>query len=325
MVREVFMEPLQEGVVLRERYRVEARVETGRDENLYRVRDQRFSTDWAMREYDITVLAPDHREAACAAFEAEAARLAPLRHQGLAQIVDHFIEGDRAYVLTEWVEGVPWEALVARHGGKLPLEMVADLGAKLLDVVYFFHTGYDPVPIRVIGPRTVWVNEDEEIKLYDQGLGMHFRAGEGTAKVYGAPGYQAPEHLAGGPPDLLMDIYATGALLHLAVTGSPPGEGQQLGADVPPALARVITKSVNPDPKQRHFDTGELKHDLMAVAEGFAPDDTPSAGAVASTEAPAVADGAKAPKGQIVGSKRSGGCAPVLIAWLAICAAWWFA
>lgn len=297
------MEPLQEGAVLKARYKVEARVETAPHENLYRVRDQKFSTEWALRELDIAALEPQHREAACAAFTAEAERLAPLRHQGMAQIVDHFIEGDRAYVVTEWVDGRPWEALIAEHGGRLPLEMVADLGAKLLDVVHFFHTSYDPFPVRVIGPRTVWVNRDDEIKLYDYGLGMHFRTAPGERPVYGAPGFIAPEHAAGSAPDLPMDIYATGAVLHLAVTGAAPGTGAIMPPDVPPPLARVISKSVNPDAALRNPDIAELKHDLMAVAEGFAPDATPSAGAIASTEAPLMAG---------AGAKRPGGCAPLL-------------
>lgn len=307
------MEPLQEGTLLKARYEVEARVETHAHENLYRVRDQKFSTHWAMREFDVAALDVPHRTAASAAFMAEAERLSPLRHQGMAQIVDHFIEGDRAYVLTEWVEGCSWEVLLERRGGRLPLELVADLGAKLLDVVYFFHTGYDPFPIRVIGPGTVWVTEDDEIKLYDYGLGMHFRAAPGVPRVYGAAGFIAPEHAAGGAPDLAMDIYAAGALLHLAVTGVAPGLGTPVPSDVPPALARVISKSVSADPKQRNHDVGELKHDLMAVAEGFAPDATPSAGAIASTEAPLAADGSRSARGQVVGSKRSGGCAPVLL------------
>lgn len=307
------MEPLQEGAVLKARYKVEARVETAPHENLYRVRDEKFATNWAMRELDVTPLDPRYREAAGAAFTAEAERLAPLRHQGMAQIVDHFIEGDRAYVVTEWVDGRSWEVLIEKHGGRLPLEMVADLGAKLLDVVHFFHTSYDPVPIRVIGPRTVWVNRDDEIKLYDYGLGMHFRTAPGERAVYGAPGFIAPEHAAGAAPDLPMDIYATGAVLHLAVTGAAPGSGANMPPDVPPPLARVISKSVNPDPNQRNPDIAELKHDLMAVAEGFAPDATPSAGAIASTEAPLAAS---------AGDTRSGGCASVLLFVLTLVIAW---
>lgn len=300
---EVAMEPLQEGAVLNGRYKIEARVESGPNENLYRVRDQRFATDWAMREYDLTVLPAEHRATAHAAFTAEAERLAPLRHQGMAHLVDHFFEGDRAYVVTEWVDGRSWEALVAEHGGRMPLEMVADLGAKLLDLVHFFHTGYDPVPVRVIGPRTVWVNRDDEIKLYDHGLGMHFRVVSGGAPVYGTPGFIAPEHESGATPDLPMDIYAAGAVLHLAVTGVAPTAGTRMPSDVPPPLARVISKSVDPDPKQRNSDIAELKHDLMAVAEGFAPDATPSAGAIASTEMPLAE----------ASTKRSGGCASAVL------------
>jgi serine/threonine-protein kinase len=311
------MEPLQQGAVLRERYRVEARVETGPHENLYRVRDDKFSTEWAMREFDASRLVAERRAEAAAGFGAEADRLAQMRHQGMAQVVDHFIDGDRAYVLTEWVDGQSLERLMA--AGPIPLEQVADLGAKLLDVVYFFHTGYDPVSIRVLSPRTVWVTRDDEIKLYDYGLGAWFdprRYGDGQYR-YGEAGYVAPEHHHGSKPDLPMDIYSAGVLLWQAATGRVPTDGalpsaRSLNPAVPESLDRVISKAVNPDPAARHTDVGEFKHDLMAVAEGFAPDASPSAGATASTDSGPVPAAPPSASGQIVGSRRSGGCAPVL-------------
>src|SRR5437899_1347925 len=99
-------------------------------ELFYRVRDARFDTHWAMRESDITLLSGEARNQAAAAFLREAEKLAQLRHPGLAQIVDHFTTAERAYLITEWVEG---EMLLARLQAAAPLapQQVVELGSEL--------------------------------------------------------------------------------------------------------------------------------------------------------------------------------------------------
>lgn len=299
------MELLPEGTRLRDRYHVEQCVERNEHAVLYRVRDEKFSANWAMWVYDAAATAPERRQA----FERDAARFSQLRHQGLAHVVDHFFEGDVAYVVSEWVDGKTLRDRLKAEGGRLPLEQVADLGTKLLDVIYFLHTGYDPIVLKILTPRSVWVTDDDEIKLYDYGVGRIFDPDAADLP------YVAPECRNGQKADLAADIYAAGALLVLAASGQAPADGVRPDNNLPPALSRVLTKAVASDPADRHVDAGELKHDLMAVAEGFAPDDSPGAGAVASTDTPSVASAAANGTGQVVGSRRSGGCVGVLLLW----------
>lgn len=286
------MEPMPTGAVLRERYRVEDLVEAGQRENLYRVIDRKFYTEWAMREMDAGVLPPNTKAAALYAFTADAEKLSHLRHPGVAQVVDHFIEEDRAYLLTEWVKGKTWRAVMKDNGNGLPLARVVDLGSKLLDALYYLHTATEPRVFGCLSPLSVLVTPEDEVKLFDHGLSSHFdakRHGSGSF-VFGSLGYIAPEYTKGGELQPSMDTYAAGALLFYAASGrdavsfgSPLPSLLTVNPDIPEDLDRVVMKAVQPDPNVRYADVGTFKHDLMAAAESFAPDATPSAGAMAST------------------------------------------
>ncbi|MBM3461848.1 MAG: serine/threonine protein kinase [Armatimonadetes bacterium] len=304
------MQTLQPGTRLRDRYRIAELVGTiSPVETLYRIDDERFSTVWAMREIDASRVSGDALERAAASFERESAFYEGLRHQGMAQVVDHWLDRDagRAYVVSEWADGGSLSDRIRKHPQGLPLDQVVDLGSKTLDVLYFFHTGAEHTPYRVLSPSTVWLTSDDEIKLVDFALATSFdpKRAAGNAYRFGQPGYVSPEHAAGGPPDLAMDTFAAGALLHYMATGRDPalheGEGfpppSELRKEVTASLSDVIMKALNKDPKQRYHDIGGFKHDLMAVAEEFAPDESPSAGATPSTRTFQAAAPAETKKG----------------------------
>jgi len=250
--------------VVGERYRVEEVVERDVLAVGYRVHDLKFSATWYLQQIDASSGDLD-------GFTAHAARLAQLRHPGLAQVVDHWVAAPHAYVVREWVEGESLADRIGRHPQGLPLEQVVDLGSKVLDVLYFLHTGYDPLAFGVLSPRTVWVGEEDETKLVDFGLPAFF-SGEG------------------GGGSLEEDIRAAGVLLYTMATGRAPDAEvkppREVRPEIPKGLSQVILKALHADPARRHHDVGAVKHDLMAVAEEFAPDETPSAGAVASIVEP---------------------------------------
>lgn len=265
---------MQPGALLRDRYKVEAEVRPG----LYRVFDERYHTCWALWELDAS-RAP---AGAAEAFAREADFFAHLRHQGLAQVVDHFVEGPRAYVVTEWVDGAP-----VGERSAIPLEQVVDLGAQLLDVIYFLHTGDRPVAFRVVSPATVWVTGDDEVKLVGYGLGDHFDPTRAQT--------------AADRTDLAADTRAVAVVLR-----------GMAGDAIPAALRQVLDHADAPG----YADVGTFKHDLMAVAEGFAPDSTPSAGALVST-AEARPQAASTRKG--CGAGAAVALLLGLLAWLVAC------
>jgi hypothetical protein len=119
------------------------------------------------------------------------------------------------------------------------------------------------------------------IVLMDFGS-AHETARSGTPSA-GTPLYSAPEVLAGGTLTASADVYALGVLLYRLVSGQFPivdgpvdallarhaaGDRRSLRAlrpDLPPAFVQIVERAIDPDPRHRCRDAGEMERALLAV------------------------------------------------------------
>lgn len=123
------------------------------------------------------------------------------------------------------------------------------------------------------------------IKLGDLGLARRPRAGRGDGRLSGTLHYAAPERIAGGPVDARSDLYSLGVLLYEAATGalpfdeadpaaalawhlraSPPGDEE--GAALPPALARVIGRLLRTRMDERYASARRAWEELAEASPG---------------------------------------------------------
>jgi tRNA A-37 threonylcarbamoyl transferase component Bud32 len=105
----------------------------------------------------------------------------------------------------------------------------------------------------------------------------------GTA--IGTLAFMGPELFRGGAPTMRGDVYGLGAVAWFCLTGGPPvGRGVKHLADlgrrcrppslrrqnggVSPAIAAVLERALEPDPRDRHQDAGELLDDLQRCQRG---------------------------------------------------------
>jgi serine/threonine-protein kinase len=94
----------------------------------------------------------------------------------------------------------------------------------------------------------------------------------------GAPPYASPEQIRGEAPDARSDLYAVGAIAYELVSGRAPFEAptpserirRQLDGrlapldELPPALAALIARALDPDPARRPQTATALAADLAA-------------------------------------------------------------
>ena len=251
-------EPLSPGAILWSRYCIVQLVGRGGMGAIYQAEDLRLEG----RLCAIKEVIPEpgasleRREQLQAQFYREATILARLDHPNLPKVSDYFTEGERDYLVMDFVPGHDLRELIeeARAKGEfLPEEQVLAWAEQLLDALEFLHNQEPPLLHRDIKPANIKLTPAGTIKLVDFGLVKLMTPNdESTITVLqgrGSVQYTPLEQYGGesGHTDVRSDIYAVGATLYHLLTGQPPVDAKQrfLRPDVLPA-PRALNPSISP-------------------------------------------------------------------------------
>ena len=232
-------------------YEIESCLGEGGSGVVYRGRDLRLE-----RQVAIKVLADVLRddELAWARLLREARLASQLNHPHIAAIYDLGEEDGRAYIVMEYVEGLPLADLIPEGG--MPLEQVERYAAQIAGALAFAHQ--QGVIHGDLKGSNIIVTPEGNIKLLDFGLGRRIPR-SGMAEVTssclplaeagataGTLPYLAPEVLRGSPTSLQSDVWALGVLLYQMATGELPFRGAtpfELSVEImvgtPPKLAQL--------------------------------------------------------------------------------------
>jgi serine/threonine-protein kinase len=172
-------------------------------------------------------------------FDREAQTAAALTHPGLVSVYDYGLEGDRPYLVSEYVDGANLAEVRAR--GDAPSTEV--LARALLEALAHIHEA--GIVHRDIKPGNVLVDSTGRILLTDFGIAQSSGSPTLTAEghVVGTPSYLAPEIKRGGRADARSDLYAVGVLL-----------GEQLSDRDPDRIFRLVDALTETDPAARPVD-----------------------------------------------------------------------
>ena len=219
-------------------------------------------------------------------FARESRIAAGLEHPNVVLVYGAGEESGRLFIAMRYVDGTDLQQLLQR-GALDPHRAVALVGqvAEALDAAHargLVHRDVKPANVLVTS-----MGGTEQAYLTDFGLTRETAAGDGLTKTgqwVGTLAYVAPEQIRGEPVDARVDVYALGAVLYQAVTGSPPfgveSELEALAAhlDEPPpkpsksgapkALDDVVERAMNKDPSRRFRSAGDLGRAAVAAVEG---------------------------------------------------------
>ncbi len=184
-------------------------------------------------------------------FRAEARLLARVNHPNVVRVLDFEDDPTNPYLLLEYVEGLSLRELIRQSGRLRP--------DKALNIIVQAAKGLEAAAAqgilhRDVTPANILLLRDGRAKVTDFGLSslaeetsQNSEAGLGTAE------YMSPERVKGDADDVRSDIYALGATLYHAITGSPPFTGEnRMNILVHQALTPVIpphavVSDVSPD------------------------------------------------------------------------------
>ena len=269
---------LRPGLALAERYDIQEAIGIGGMGSVYRARDLHFpNVAKLVAVKEMINTAPDKRSrpAMVQNFEREANLLATLNHPAIPRIYDYFSQGDRSYLIIEFIHGKDLEAIINETDGFLMEDQVLTWAVQICDVLTFLHQHKpDPIIFRDMKPSNIMIDTDGNVKLVDFGIARTFRVGQ-RGTMIGTEGYSPPEQYRGEATPS-TDLYALGATLHHALTRRDPRleppfsfaerPVRRLNSRVSPELEAVISTSLAYSPADRFADAESMKEALMGVA-----------------------------------------------------------
>src|SRR5258706_9871638 len=261
------------------RYRIEKLVASGGMGAVYRAIDSRFNRPCAVKEMLDDFQNEEERGKAIEWFRREATLLLELNHPCIPRVRDFFPEGDRHYLVMDFIEGRTLGEVLAKEGnvpGTNGARGVSEARARswaqqVCSVLTYLHNQKPPIIFRDLKPSNVMVTDRDEIKLIDFGIARTFQS-QRQSTIIMTIGYAAPEQLH-GMPEPRSDIYALGATLHRVLTyhdaannkpdifSFPPVRA--LRPDISPAFEQVIMKALAQALAQRWSSAAEMERAII--------------------------------------------------------------
>jgi len=203
-----------------------------------------------------------------------------LAHPNIVTVHDFEIEGDYAYLVMEFVDGLNLSELLARvEGGYLTYAEAAHMVSSLAKALHYAHE--NGVLHLDIKPTNIMIDRQGTVKLADFGMAtLASAAGYGGARG-GTVGYMPPEQVEGMLVDERADIFSLAVVLRQALTGVNVFAGRTAkesldhiykgpkipllkeDPEVPFAVDAALTQALSPEPSMRQGSVLEFAQEIV--------------------------------------------------------------
>lgn len=205
-------------------------------------------------------------------FDREATLLIALKHERIAKVYDHFVEGGRHYLLLEHIDGTDLRRLV-RDAGPQPEAFVLRWGAEIADILDYLHSQSPPIVHRDVTPDNLVLANDGHITLIDFGAANEF-VGTATGTLIGKQSYISPEQFR-GKAQTSSDLYSLGCTLHFLLTGQDPeplseSSPRSINPAVSTQLDRIVASCTTEENELRIVDAKVLAKSLRQLIDSSA-------------------------------------------------------
>ena len=211
-------------------------------------------------------------------FKREAQSIAKLNHLNIVTVYDHECDDENVFIVMEYIDGGSLRDYLNSVGGALPTATAIQIAIGVAQGLSYAHrlnlVHRDIKPANILLVRNN-MSDSEEVqlipKIVDFGLARQGSDSDLSVSGFGlgTPFYVAPEQRRDAKNvNHTADIYSLGKTLYEMVTGEIP---DSIDPDVIPSasgLAKVIIKSIKPNPSDRYFSTDEFIAALSSVEEG---------------------------------------------------------
>ena len=196
-------------------------------------------------------------------FREEARALARLQHPNIVRFYSLERDGDTAFIVMDYIEGVTLREEMRAGGGQLQPQRILEIMRGICAALNYAHElGYIHCDIK---PANILINQNGAALVADFGIARLAGGASAAAARGGTPGYMSPEQIRGEPPTRASDIYALGVLLfELLSGGKRPFNGQaaQTAGNTAERIRWEQTHLSPPSPRQYN---PSISPDLEAV------------------------------------------------------------
>ncbi|HWC35731.1 MAG TPA: Stk1 family PASTA domain-containing Ser/Thr kinase [Mycobacteriales bacterium] len=270
------------GRLLEGRYAIDSFIAHGGMASVYLATDTRLERRVAVKVLHAH-LAGDRET--LARFQREARAAARLSHPNVVAVYDQGTDGDRPFLVMEYVPGATLRQVLRDRGTLSPAETLTVMDHVLAALAVAHRAG---LVHRDIKPENVLITADGRVKVADFGLARAVAGSTVTTTgsvLFGTAAYLAPEQFQHGTADERSDVYSAGVVMFELLTGGVPFTGDSAYAvlhqhayedipapstratGIPPQVDALVTWATSRDPAQRPSDAGELHAELVDVRD----------------------------------------------------------
>jgi len=281
---------LEPGATLHSRYTIIGLIGAGGMGAVYLADDNRLDgRRCAVKETQaLPGLSEEAAQAMRTQFHREASILSQLDHPNLPKVSDYFSEGDRDYLVMDYVAGPDLHQMVTearREGRFLPEPTVVAWITQLGEALSYLHSQKPPVLHRDVKPANIKLTPEGRVKLVDFGLVKPLDPDDpktmtnlhGVGSLPYTPLEQYVDDL--GHTDPRSDLYGLGATFYHLLTGQEPPSAQarflnpdvlippcRINSAVSPAVEAAILQAMALHPRERPADVAEWQAVLAGLA-----------------------------------------------------------
>ena len=238
-----------EGVLIGERYLLARRIGEGGFGAVYEAIDERFDSPVAVK---LLFGRSDESELT---FRKEAKLIRRFKHPHVVEVYDYGVDDGIAFIVMEYLSGIPLHKYSERYGRRLPTETIRKFVKEIGSALENAHAKH--LVHRDLKPQNVMLVDEgqssERFVLLDLGMATKTDAardetiGNAMANSGLTPQYAPPEQFRQGAVTHLSDIYSFGTILYHLLSGRLPfPQAGTLGQlwhavehDPPPTFAEV--------------------------------------------------------------------------------------